>query len=73
MGTQKQTQDDLKRRELVLPIKAAKRQEGTKQADLHMNFTVDEGINFKKMRLCKNYLKNYLMTTFGGFQRLVSF
>lgn len=52
---------DLERRKLVVSIKAARRQENTKQVDLRVEITVDEGVSLQTMRWCKQYL-DFILT-----------
>lgn len=50
MGAERQTQSDVKTRELVVSIEAVKRQGRTRQADLHMEITVDREVSLQTIR-----------------------
>lgn len=47
MGTERRMRGDLKIRRLVVLIKAVGRQKRTRQADLHVEITVDRGVGLQ--------------------------
>lgn len=57
MKAKKQTQSDLKRRKLVLPIKTTRRQKRIRQADLRIEFIINERVNLQNNKIMQKLFK----------------
>lgn len=59
MRTERQLQGNLKKKRLILLIKVLIKQKKTKHVDLHIEFTIDKGVNLQNNKIMQKLFQKF--------------